>query len=121
MRKIEEVLRLKWGHQLCNRQIANSCLISHTTVREYLDRARLAGLSWPLDPALDNTTLVRSQVGSDQATLLIFKGCLPKSVCFQALDPHFHGPKCPSKASLHIQLNRLPALRNHILRVKIAF
>ena len=57
MRKIEEVLRLKWGHQLSNRQIANSCLISHTTVREYLDRARLAGLSWPLDPALDNTTL----------------------------------------------------------------
>ena len=41
MRKIEEVLRLKWGHQLSNRQIANSCLISHTTVREYLDRARL--------------------------------------------------------------------------------
>ena len=57
MRKIEEVLRLKWGHQLSNRQIANSCLISHTTVREYLDRARLVGLSWPLDPALDNTTL----------------------------------------------------------------
>ena len=57
MRKIQEVLRLKWGHQLSNRQIANSCRISHTTVREYLDRARLAGLSWPLDPSLDTTTL----------------------------------------------------------------
>ena len=57
MRKIEEVLRLKWGHNLSNRQIAKSCLISHSTVRDYLDRARLAGLSWPLDPALDNTTL----------------------------------------------------------------
>ena len=57
MRKIEEVLRLKWVHALSNRQIAKSCLISHTTVREYLDRARLAGLSWPLDPTLDHATL----------------------------------------------------------------
>jgi DNA-binding CsgD family transcriptional regulator len=57
MRKIEEVLRLKWGHKLSNRQIAKSCFISHSTVREYLDRARLAGLSWPLDPTLDHATL----------------------------------------------------------------
>jgi hypothetical protein len=59
MRKIEEVLRLKSNRQLSNRQIACSCLISHTTVREYLNRARLAGLSWPLDPALD-TQLLRT-------------------------------------------------------------
>jgi transposase len=57
MRKIEEVLRSKWDHHMSNRQIAKSCSISHSTVREYLDRARLAGLSWPLDSALDNTTL----------------------------------------------------------------
>jgi len=57
MRKIEEVLRLKWGHKLSNRQIAKSCLISHSTVREYLDRARMAGLSWPLDPTLDHGSL----------------------------------------------------------------
>jgi len=57
MRKIEEVLRLKWDHHLSNRQIAKSCLISHSTVREYLDRARLAGISWPLDPGLDYATL----------------------------------------------------------------
>jgi hypothetical protein len=57
MRKIQEVLRLKWKHNLTNRQIAKSCLISHSTVREYLDRARLAGLSWPLDPILDHATL----------------------------------------------------------------
>jgi len=71
MRKIEEVLRLKWGQQLSNRQIASSCLISHTTVREYLDRARLAGLSWPLDPALDNTTL--------ESMLFPEKGALPST------------------------------------------
>jgi transposase len=57
MRKIREVLRLKSDPQMSNRQIAESCSISHSTVRDYLDRARLAGLSWPLDPALDNATL----------------------------------------------------------------
>jgi len=57
MRKIIEVLRLKSDTHMSNRQIAESCSISHSTVRDYLDRARLAGLSWPLDPTLDNTTL----------------------------------------------------------------
>jgi len=57
MRKIIEVLRLKSDHQMSNRQIAKSCSLSHSTVRDYLDRVHLAGLSWPLDPALDNATL----------------------------------------------------------------
>jgi transposase len=57
MRKIIEVLRLKSDHQMSNRQIAKSCSLSHSTVRDYLDRVRLGGLSWPLDPALDNATL----------------------------------------------------------------
>ena len=57
MRKIIEVLRLKSDLQMSNRQIARSCSLSHSTVRDYLDRVRLAGLSWPLDPALDNATL----------------------------------------------------------------
>jgi transposase len=57
MRKITEVLRLRFDHQMSNRQIAKSCSLSHSTVRDYLDRARLAGLSWPLDPVLDNATL----------------------------------------------------------------
>ena len=57
MRKIKEVLRLKWEHNLSDRQIAKSCAISHSTVREYLSRARLAALSWPIDPALDDAAL----------------------------------------------------------------
>ena len=57
MRKIKEVLRLKWDQKLSNRQIAKSCSISHSTVREYIDRARLADLTWPLDPSLDDTAL----------------------------------------------------------------
>jgi response regulator of citrate/malate metabolism len=57
IRKIREVLRLKSDPQMSNRHIAQSCSISHSTVRDYLDRARLAALSWPLDPALDNAAL----------------------------------------------------------------
>jgi len=57
MRKIIEVLRLHSEHRMSIRQIAKSCSVAHSTVREYLDRARQAGLTWPLDPDLDNTAL----------------------------------------------------------------
>jgi len=40
MRKIAEVLRLKWECGLSNRTIGRSCSISHSTVAEYLRRAR---------------------------------------------------------------------------------
>lgn len=54
MRKIKEVLRLKYVHQLSERQIARSCGISRTAVTQYLMRARAAGLEWPLPVELDD-------------------------------------------------------------------
>ena len=57
MRKIKEILRLKWECNQSNKQIANSCKIARSTVREYLERARRADLSWPLDTALDDSAL----------------------------------------------------------------
>jgi transposase len=57
MRKIKEVLRLKWAHEQSNRHIAKSCSISHSTVADYVLRAKLAGLSWPLDPDLDDAAI----------------------------------------------------------------
>ena len=57
MRKIREVLRLKWECGLKNRAIARSCSISHSTVSEYLQRAKAAGLSWPLPADLDEDAL----------------------------------------------------------------
>ena len=57
MRKIREVLRLKWEHSLSNRAIARSCSISHSTVGEYVRRAKEAGLSWPLPKDLDEDRL----------------------------------------------------------------
>ena len=59
MRKIKEVLRLKWVSGLSNRQIAASCGIGRPTVSEYLRRAELAGLRWPLPDDLDEARLER--------------------------------------------------------------
>ena len=57
MRKIREVLRLKWECGLSNRAIARSCSISHSTVAEYLRRTQEAELSWPLPEDLDEDRL----------------------------------------------------------------
>lgn len=57
MRKIKEVLRLKYTHELSERQIARSCGISRSTVAEYLMRTRAAGLGWPLTGELDDAAI----------------------------------------------------------------
>jgi len=57
MRKISEVLRLKWECNLSNRAIGRSCSISHSTVAEYLRRAQEAGLNWPLPEGMGEDTL----------------------------------------------------------------
>jgi transposase len=57
MRKIREVLRLKWSLGLSHRAIGRSCGIGHTVVAEYLKRAEKAGVRWPLPPAWDNSHL----------------------------------------------------------------
>jgi len=59
MRKVKEVLRLKWDKGLSNRQIARICGIGRPTVKEYLRRAADAGLIWPLPSGLDETVLER--------------------------------------------------------------
>lgn len=59
MRKIKEVLRLKWGKGMSNRKIATSSGIGRPTVSEYLRRATEAGLTWPLPADLDDARLER--------------------------------------------------------------
>jgi transposase len=59
MRKIREVLRLRWEQGLSHRQIVTSCCIGQGTVVEYLRRARAAGLTWPLPAALTDDELER--------------------------------------------------------------
>ena len=57
MRKIKEVLRLNWGQGLSTRQIARSCSMARSTVKEFLNRAQVAGLTWPLPPDMDDHVL----------------------------------------------------------------
>lgn len=57
MRKIKEILRLKWESGLSNRAIARACSIGRETVREYLERAAEAGVSWPLPEGLTEEEL----------------------------------------------------------------
>lgn len=52
MRQIKEVLRLKEEHQLSVREIALSCGMAASTVGDYLKRAAVAGLKWPLPDTL---------------------------------------------------------------------
>jgi transposase len=59
MRKIKEVLRLKWECGLSNRQIAQSCALARPTVTEYLCRAEAAGVAWPLPADLDEGALAQ--------------------------------------------------------------
>lgn len=59
MRRIREVLRLKWACGLGDRAVAQGCSISRSTVSKYVRRAREAGLSWPLPEGMTEEELAR--------------------------------------------------------------
>jgi transposase len=58
MRQIRNVLRLHFGEKLSVRDTASSLAMARSTVADYLIRARVAGLSWPL-PEMDDDALER--------------------------------------------------------------
>ena len=57
MRKVKEVLRLRFELGLGQRQIARSCGMGLGTVHEYLERAVAAGIEWPLPEGLGEEEL----------------------------------------------------------------
>ena len=57
MRKITEVLRLYFEFKRSKREIARIIGASPSTVTDYLSRAKLAGLSYPLPPGVDEAAL----------------------------------------------------------------
>ena len=58
MRQIHEILRLKHQNRLSVRKIARSCGLPTSTVGDYLQRAEIAGISWPLSEDLSEQQLV---------------------------------------------------------------
>ncbi len=57
MRKIKEVLRLKYDGGLSAREISRSCCVSRSTVADYIMKAKAAGISWSEAAALTDTRI----------------------------------------------------------------
>jgi transposase len=57
MRKIREVLRLKFNLELSDREIALSCNMARSTIQDYVKRAHQENLNWPLPEELDDDAL----------------------------------------------------------------
>lgn len=57
MRKIREVLRLKFDGGRSDRQIAQSVGLARSSVGQYVGRFQAAGLVWPVSPALTDRDL----------------------------------------------------------------
>lgn len=69
VRKIREVIRLHHEGQLSNRAIARVCKISNSTAGEYLKRAALANLGWPLPEGLSDEELYQRLFPEKQKTV----------------------------------------------------
>jgi transposase len=59
MRKIREVLRLKYACGASDRVISRSVGIGRTAIAEYVRRAAVIGITWPIPEELDDTALER--------------------------------------------------------------
>lgn len=67
MRKLVEILRLREAG-LSGRQIARSCGVARSTVGEYLERMRDAGVQWPLPEGVGDEELQRRLFGESGPT-----------------------------------------------------
>jgi transposase len=59
IRKVREVLRLKYALGVSERQIANTVDVRRSTVGEYLRRAAVVGVTWPVPEGMDDGELER--------------------------------------------------------------
>jgi hypothetical protein len=59
MRRVREVLRLRHALGMSDRLIAQSLGIGKTTVGEYVCRAKVIGITWPVPEEIDDAELER--------------------------------------------------------------
>ncbi len=64
MRKIKEVMRLRFELKLGYQRIGRSCAIAVSIVHKYLKRAEDAGLSWPLPEGWDEARVEATLLSS---------------------------------------------------------
>lgn len=101
MRKIREILYLKWVGDRRNRQIAESLRVSVGKVSQVMQRATAAGLDWPRAEALSETELETMVYGSASRELRV---PLP--------DPKYLSAEL-RKAGVTLQLLHLEYLEQH--------
>ena len=77
VRKIREILRLKEECGLSNRAIARTCQVSNSTIGDYLERARKAGLGWPLPEGLSEDELYQRLFPEDSHEAILPPRPLP--------------------------------------------
>jgi transposase len=91
MRKISEVLRLRFELGLGQRAIARACSISQSTVHEYLNRAAAAGMVWPLGEEWDEQRVEQALFGERQVVKRLSEQVLPDFAALHAeLQQHPH-------------------------------
>jgi transposase len=91
MRKISEVLRLRFELGLGQRAIARACSISQSTVHEYLNRAATAGMVWPLGEEWDEQRVEQALFGERQVVKRLPEQVLPDFAALHAeLQQHPH-------------------------------
>ena len=59
MRKVREVLRLTHEMRLSVREVSEATGVGKTAVAEYVARARVIGITWPVPPEIDDGELER--------------------------------------------------------------
>jgi transposase len=96
MRTIREILRLKHECRCSTREISKSCDIGKSTVNDYLNRAKAAGLSWPLPDDLSDTALEQR----------LFPSAVV-NVCTSRFIPDFHEIHKELQSRKHVTLNLL--------------
>ena len=57
MRKIREVLRLTHELGLSVRRVCEATGVGKTAVSEYMSRAKVAGITWPIPPEISDAAL----------------------------------------------------------------
>ena len=90
MRKTREVLRLYFELKLRQRQIARSANVSQSTVHEYVERFRAAGLSWPLPAEMSEAELERKLYPDDPVAQAKAKNPPDFGYIHQQLQEHKH-------------------------------
>src|SRR5258707_15751951 len=77
MRKIIEVIRLRFELGLGQRAIARACSISQSTVHDYLNRAAAAGVGRPLGEEGDEQRVAQALCGERQGGTRLPEQALP--------------------------------------------